>query len=97
MGTLYFVLAAATGFALTAISLAYFRKRRTPTHNQEAFILSIGFALTFLAAILLPFLATTAHFPQSSTIVFALVLSVGVGVMTYLGTRFLLWVRNRQK
>ncbi len=97
MSILYFALAAAAGFGLTAVSLGYYRKQGSITDNQEALILSIGFTITWLAAFFAPFLASKSRGPANSTIIFGIVLSVSTGLMTYLAARLMLWIKRRRK
>jgi len=69
MSTIYFILAATVGFALTVGALTYFLKRGNLTHNQHALVLSIGFFITWLASFFAPFLAPNSHNPEKGVII----------------------------
>ena len=94
MSTMYFILAATAGFALTAGALTYFLKRGNLTHNQYALVLSIGFFITWLASFFAPFLASDSRNPEKGLIIFGVGFSIFTGALTYIIVRIILAIRG---
>lgn len=96
MGSLILVLVGVPGLIATAFAVAIYSKRVDATDHYKALILSLGYAITWLLAILGAMLGSKTAL-TTGRITFAVVSSLLIGVPLYLAARIVSWMRKRRK
>jgi len=97
MSTIYFIIAAISGFGLTVGTLLRFRKRGDLRPHQHALILSVGFFITWLASFFAPFFAPESRAPNNGAIIFGIALAISTGLMTYAIVYIVMTIMERKK
>ncbi len=96
MGTPILVHVGITGLLFTALAVAIYGKRADATNNYRALILSTGYTVTWLVAILGSFLGSKTGL-TTERIAFAIVASLFIGLPLYLAARLVFWMLKRHK
>lgn len=96
MGSLILVLVGVPGLILTAFAVAIYGKRADATDHYKALILSMGYTITWLVAILGAILGSKTA-PTAERIAFTIIASLLIGLPVYPAARFLFWLLKRRK
>ena len=97
MAIILFIIVGASGFASTTLILNYASERGHSTHHQYALILAFGFGLTWLLSFFVPLLASGLVEIKPSLVLFWVVHSILVAIITYGVARIGLIFKSRSE
>jgi hypothetical protein len=96
MASLILALVGIPGLIITAFAVAIYSRRTDATDHYKALILSIGYTVSWLVAILGAFLGSGTGL-TTGRIAFAVLASLLIGLPLYPAVRLWFWVLNSRK